>query len=97
MLALSKELSAEEANELFGIVFGSEVSKGILAQWCNQGISALVRSMSEILFMCGNNGRAVVATLSILGSDIQHSENLSRDEVISKALEGLSIESGLKQ
>ncbi|KAL1319517.1 hypothetical protein HN51_071784 [Arachis hypogaea] len=169
---MSKELSAEEANELFALVFGSEVSKGILAQWCNQGIrfssdpetsmglvqheggpcgvlaaiqafalkyilffrnelkdalfmpqnrvlrgsssksqsvpsnvfssltedlkvSALVRSMSEILFMCGNNERAVVATLSILGSDIQHSENLSRDEVIAKALEGLSIESGL--
>ena len=35
---MSKELSMEEANELFAIVFGSEVSKGILAQWCNQGI-----------------------------------------------------------
>lgn len=34
----SKELSAEEANQLFVMVFGSEVSKNILAQWCNQGI-----------------------------------------------------------
>lgn len=35
---LSKELSVEGANELFVMVFGSEVSKDILAQWCNQGI-----------------------------------------------------------
>ncbi|KAJ1388436.1 Ubiquitin interacting motif [Sesbania bispinosa] len=35
---VSKELSAEEANQLFVMVFGSEVSKGILAQWSNQGI-----------------------------------------------------------
>ncbi|CAJ1976954.1 unnamed protein product [Sphenostylis stenocarpa] len=35
---LSKELSAEEANQLFAMVFGNEVSKGILAQWSNQGI-----------------------------------------------------------
>lgn len=31
-------MSVEEADELFAIVFGSEVSKGILAQWSNQGI-----------------------------------------------------------
>ena len=35
---LSKELSLEEANQLFLVVFGTEVSKGILAQWSNQGI-----------------------------------------------------------
>ncbi|RDX62040.1 Ubiquitin carboxyl-terminal hydrolase MINDY-3, partial [Mucuna pruriens] len=35
---LSKELSAEEANQLFSMVFGNEVSKAILAQWSNQGI-----------------------------------------------------------
>ncbi|XP_019427281.1 PREDICTED: ubiquitin carboxyl-terminal hydrolase FAM188A-like isoform X2 [Lupinus angustifolius] len=35
---LIKEVSVEEANELFVILFGSEVSKGILARWCNQGI-----------------------------------------------------------
>jgi ubiquitin carboxyl-terminal hydrolase MINDY-3/4 len=39
--SFSKELSAEEANKLFVMVFGSEVSKGILAQWCNQGIRYL--------------------------------------------------------
>lgn len=43
--------------------------------------SALVRSMGEILFMCGNNERAVIATLSIPGDDIQHSEEVSMDEV----------------
>ncbi|XP_061365889.1 uncharacterized protein LOC133309169 [Gastrolobium bilobum] len=167
----SEELPLEEANELFVVVFGNEVSKGILVQWSNQGIrfssdpetsmglvqheggpcgvlaaiqafvlkyilffrddlkdvlgtpqnrdlsmlfksqsvpsnnfssltesvkvSALVRSMGEILFMCGSNERAVIATLSILGNGIQHSEKFSKDEVIAKALEGLSIESAL--
>ncbi|KAI4352973.1 hypothetical protein L6164_007173 [Bauhinia variegata] len=38
---VSKELSLEEANELFMVVFGSEVSKDILAQWSNQGIRYL--------------------------------------------------------
>ncbi|KAJ6681505.1 UBIQUITIN CARBOXYL-TERMINAL HYDROLASE FAM188A-LIKE [Salix koriyanagi] len=33
-----KELSIEEANELFSMVFGSGVSKDILAQWSNQGL-----------------------------------------------------------
>ncbi|WVZ18567.1 hypothetical protein V8G54_005889 [Vigna mungo] len=33
---LSKELSVEEANQLFSMVFGNEVSKGFLAQWSNQ-------------------------------------------------------------
>lgn len=38
---LSKELSLEEANQLFLVVFGTEVSKGILARWSNQGIRYL--------------------------------------------------------
>lgn len=33
-----KELSEEEAKQLFSMVFGNEVSKDILAQWTNQGI-----------------------------------------------------------
>eukprot|EP00252_Welwitschia_mirabilis_P006410 TRINITY_DN17293_c0_g1_i1.p2 TRINITY_DN17293_c0_g1~~TRINITY_DN17293_c0_g1_i1.p2 ORF type:complete len:615 (-),score=112.80 TRINITY_DN17293_c0_g1_i1:2370-4214(-) len=32
-----KALSAEEADQLFRVVFGREVSKDILSQWCNQG------------------------------------------------------------
>ncbi|KAK7343732.1 hypothetical protein VNO77_12724 [Canavalia gladiata] len=167
---LSKELSAEEANQLFGMVFGNEVSKGILAQWSNQGIRfssdpatsmglvqheggpcgvlaaiqafvlkyilffndelkdashmsqkgtdasfksqsvpsynfssltevvkirALVRSMGEILYSCGNNRRAVIATLSIPKNDIQHFEGISEDEVIAQSLKGLSVESAL--
>jgi hypothetical protein len=44
--------------------------------------SALVRSMVEILFLCGSNERAVIATLSILGNGIQHSEEISRNEVL---------------
>ncbi|CAL5209402.1 unnamed protein product [Lathyrus oleraceus] len=166
--SLCKELSAEEANKLFVMVFGSEVSKDILAQWCNQGIRfssdpetsmglvqheggpcgvlatiqafvlkyiiffsnelsrvpqnrglgvsskshsvpsynissltedvkvrALVRSMGEILFLCGSNKRAVIATLSIPGNDIQRFEGISEDEVVANSLKALSIESSL--
>ncbi|XP_011044205.1 PREDICTED: protein FAM188A-like [Populus euphratica] len=162
-----KELSSEEANELFSMVFGSGVSNDILAQWSNQGIRfspdpetsmglvqheggpcgvlatiqafvlkhllffpneigkvtsnvpqnlgsgrlsksqhvaldnfssltedakarALVKSTGEILFMCGDNKRAVIATLNIVGLD---TEGFAKNEIISKALEGLTIES----
>ncbi|XP_059631612.1 uncharacterized protein LOC132274364 [Cornus florida] len=168
---LGKEISADEANQLFSMVFGSEVTKNILVQWSNQGIRfspdpetsmglvqheggacgvlaaiqafvlkyllfypeelgevaqvmpqksglrtlfereyvssnnfasftedrksrALVRSMGEILFLCGSNKRAVIATLSILDSEIGVSADIRKDEIIGKALEGLSIESG---
>ncbi|KAL5779149.1 hypothetical protein ACOSQ2_009886 [Xanthoceras sorbifolium] len=169
----SKEanLGLEEAKQLFSMMFGSEVSKGILAQWSNQGIRfssdpetsmglvqheggpcgvlatiqafvlkyllffpdelgkvgsntpqnlgsrslsrnqhvatdnlasltedakerALVNSMCEILFLCGSNKRAVIATLTIL-ENVEESEDSRKDEVFTKALEGLSIESGL--
>ncbi|KAI4352972.1 hypothetical protein L6164_007173 [Bauhinia variegata] len=168
---VSKELSLEEANELFMVVFGSEVSKDILAQWSNQGIRfssdpetsmglvqheggpcgvlatiqafvfkyilffakdlkgasimpqnrgsialfknqpipsnnfssitedvkvrALVRSMGEILFLCGSDRRAVITSLSVRGDGIQQPEGISGDETTVKALEGLSIESAL--
>lgn len=32
------ELSPEESNQLFTMLFGNDVSKSILAQWTNQGI-----------------------------------------------------------
>lgn len=35
---LGEELSVEEANQLFNMVFGGNVTKEILAQWTNQGI-----------------------------------------------------------
>ncbi|KAM5562324.1 hypothetical protein ABKV19_017512 [Rosa sericea] len=166
---LGAELSVEDAKQLFSMVFGADVSKGILAQWSNQGIRfspdpetsmglvqheggpcgvlaaiqalvlkyllfypdglgkgapnmhhnlgsrtlssshcvastnfsslsedakarALLRSMGEILFSCGSNKRAVVATLSVIGDDVERFEG-SKDEVIAKSLEGLSIES----
>ncbi|KAJ8762798.1 hypothetical protein K2173_022927 [Erythroxylum novogranatense] len=164
---LAEELSSEQANELFSIVFGNGVSKGILAQWSNQGIRfspdpetsmglvqheggpcgvlaaiqafvlkyllffpydssrvepsmvqssgagrlskgqcvaphdfisltedektrALVRSMGEILFMCGSKKRAVIAFLNVNGKD---AGTLVRDEKIAKTLEDLSFES----
>ncbi|KAK3229829.1 hypothetical protein Dsin_001710 [Dipteronia sinensis] len=54
---------------------------------------ALMNSMCEILFVCGNNKRAVIATLTILDI-VEVSEDTRKDEVFTKALEGLSIESG---
>ncbi|GLU16538.1 hypothetical protein SLE2022_329690 [Rubroshorea leprosula] len=165
-----KELTKGEAQQLFSMVFGSGVSKDILAQWSNQGIRfspdpetsmglvqheggpcgvlatiqasvlkyllffpdelgntalnipenlgfgrfsqnrsvasdnfsalgedakirALVKSMGEILFLCGNNKRAAIATLSAIGHDIEGSKGSPKDVVIAQALEGLSIES----
>ncbi|CAN0881838.1 Ubiquitin carboxyl-terminal hydrolase MINDY-3 [Linum grandiflorum] len=51
---------------------------------------ALVKSMSEILFLCGSGDRAVIATLSITDHG---TEGSSKDEIIAKALESVSIES----
>lgn len=36
--SVGDELSMEEAHQLFSMVFGNDVSKGILSQWSNQGI-----------------------------------------------------------
>ncbi|XP_057973919.1 uncharacterized protein LOC131161915 [Malania oleifera] len=167
---LGKELSEVEASELFSMMFGNEVTKGILSQWSNQGIRfspdqetsvglvqheggpcgvlaaiqafvlkyllfspdefgkfapnmplnwsprrfsksqyvsldhfaslgeaektrALIRSMGEILFLCGSNKTAVIATLSVLGCEDEGPECSLKDEIIVKALEGISIES----
>lgn len=42
---------------------------------------ALVKSMGEILFSCGSYKRAVIATLTTIGHDIQGSEDSQKDEV----------------
>ncbi|KAL0432282.1 UNVERIFIED_CONTAM: Ubiquitin carboxyl-terminal hydrolase MINDY-3 [Sesamum latifolium] len=55
---------------------------------------ALVRSMTEILFLCGRNERAVLASLNILDGVSMEHVNGSEDEVIAKVLGGLSVESG---
>lgn len=55
---------------------------------------ALVRSMSEILFLCGSNKAAVIASLNVLDEEIAGAAKGSEDEVIAKSLDGLSIESG---
>lgn len=55
---------------------------------------ALVRGMCEILFMCGSNRRVVIASLRTVEAILEGPQGCSGDEVISKALEGLSIESG---
>lgn len=54
---------------------------------------ALVRSMSEILFLCGSNERVVIASLDIIDDRVESVDG-SKDEVLAKALEGLSFESG---
>ncbi|KAE8666581.1 hypothetical protein F3Y22_tig00112496pilonHSYRG00030 [Hibiscus syriacus] len=167
---LGNKLSEREEYHLFSMVFGSGVSKDILAQWSNQGIRfspdpetsmglvqhkggpcgvlatiqafvlkhllffpdelgkvaanmphnlssrrssksqyvasnnfsaftedaktrALVKSMNEILFLCGNNKRAVIANLNVVSDNIEGSEGSPKDVIIAQALEGLSIES----
>ncbi|XP_042060219.1 ubiquitin carboxyl-terminal hydrolase MINDY-3-like [Salvia splendens] len=55
---------------------------------------ALVRSMCEILFLCGRGERAVIASLNTAGSDSIKSANRSEDEVIAEVFGGLSVESG---
>ena len=42
-LNLGKELTEAEADQLFSMVFGAEVSRGILSQWSNQGIRYALR------------------------------------------------------
>ncbi|KAI5671221.1 hypothetical protein M9H77_11585 [Catharanthus roseus] len=56
---------------------------------------ALVRSMCEMLFLCGNNEKVVLASLDILDGEVESSGDKSMDEVIAKTLEGFAIESGL--
>lgn len=162
---LGEELSEDEANQLFFMVFGESVTKEIIAQWTNQGIRfspdpetsiglvqheggpcgvlatiqgfvlkyllfvpeelsnnasrasqsswkresvtpenfvslsedtrkrALVKSMAEILFRCGSNKKAVVATLDVLDQNGEGTRDEPLDEIILKALEGFSIES----
>lgn len=155
-LEFGHQLSHDEANQLFSIVFGADVTKAILAQWTNQGIRfspdrdtsmgfvqheggpcgvlaalqafvlkhllfpseelreanhyvapvedltcfsdevksrALIRGMVEILFLCGNGERAVIANLSIFSNVVQGAEGSVHD-MIGKALEGFSIGSG---
>lgn len=37
--------------------------------------------MGEILFVCGSNKSAVIATLSVIGQNIEDSEGSPKDEV----------------
>ncbi|KAI4389735.1 hypothetical protein MLD38_001931 [Melastoma candidum] len=54
----------------------------------DERLRALIRSMSEILFSCGARERAVIATLRV-----SEGAEVSLDERIANALDGLSIES----
>lgn len=42
---------------------------------------ALVRSLAEMLFLCGSNKRAAIASLSILEFEIKGPNNIPKDEV----------------
>ncbi|KAL2497117.1 ubiquitin interaction motif-containing protein [Abeliophyllum distichum] len=55
---------------------------------------ALVRSMNEILFLCGNNKTAVIASMDVLDGHTEGSIYELKDEVIVKVLESVSVESG---
>lgn len=56
-------------------------------------LRALVRSLAEMLFLCGSNKHAAIASLSILDFEVKGPNNIPKDEIIAKALEGLSLES----
>ncbi|XP_021903398.1 ubiquitin carboxyl-terminal hydrolase MINDY-3-like [Carica papaya] len=49
--------------------------------------------MGEILFLCGSNKQAVIASLSAISEDGKGSDNNTKDEIIARALDGLSMES----
>ncbi|KAL1831186.1 hypothetical protein ACET3Z_000837 [Daucus carota] len=55
-------------------------------------LRALIRSLAEMLFLCGNNKHAAIASLSILDFEVKGPNNIPKDEIIGKALEGLSLE-----
>ncbi|KAK1263743.1 hypothetical protein QJS04_geneDACA008635 [Acorus gramineus] len=60
----------------------------------DEKIRALVLSMVEILFLCGKKKRAVVAILNVPSHLLKDEPDFGhKDEMISKALEGLTIES----
>ncbi|KAM7511218.1 hypothetical protein LguiB_010093 [Lonicera macranthoides] len=75
-------------------LFKSECTKIFASLTEDRKSRALVRSLGEILFLCGSNKRAVIASLSFPNCDIEGPKDGSKDEVIGKALEGLSLESG---
>ncbi|XP_010930988.1 uncharacterized protein [Elaeis guineensis] len=54
---------------------------------------ALVHSMVEILFLCGSGKKAVVATLGFSSHHADDGSEFDQNEMVTKALEGLSIES----
>ncbi|KAL2467896.1 ubiquitin interaction motif-containing protein [Forsythia ovata] len=84
-MSTSLGLRRVSKNEYAGDIFSS------LSQ--DKKSRALVRSMVEILFLCGSNEKVVISSLNILDGDIERSVECP-DEVIAKALEDLSIDSG---
>ncbi|KAL9234172.1 hypothetical protein vseg_009071 [Gypsophila vaccaria] len=54
---------------------------------------ALIRSMAEILFRCGNNKKVVIATLNVPENNEGGGNEDPKDEIILQALERFSIES----
>ncbi|KAJ0695355.1 putative deubiquitinating enzyme MINDY-3/4 domain-containing protein [Helianthus annuus] len=51
--------------------------------------------MGEILFLCGNNNNsATIASLKVLDHEIEGKDQSTKDEIVARSLDGLSIESG---
>ncbi|KAK1299695.1 hypothetical protein QJS10_CPB13g00597 [Acorus calamus] len=96
---ISRDILGQWSNQ--GIRFSSdpETSMGLVQHeggpvesW--QPYRALVLSMVEILFLCGSKKRAVVATLNVPSHLLEDGpDDGHKDEMISKSLEGLTIES----
>ncbi|XP_057841159.2 uncharacterized protein LOC131050879 [Cryptomeria japonica] len=156
----SQGLSVQQSEQLYSMVFGRQVTRDILSQWCNQGFRfssepgtsmglvqleggpcgvlapiqalvlkyllfvheegggpsinllqhnlgyadatmpehkqtrALVLAMAETLWLAGRRNRAVIATLNIhYPQPSNHAKDGQNDEMIARALEGLSINS----
>jgi len=63
----------------------------------HQKTRALVLAMAEILFLAGRNHRAVLATLNVHCPQVgECGDGGKHDEMIAKALEGLSVNSALE-
>ncbi|KAH1230579.1 Ubiquitin carboxyl-terminal hydrolase MINDY-3 [Glycine max] len=86
---------AGKSMEIVDTILGGSILSACKKKYVGRRKGALVRSMGEILFSCGSNRRAVIATLSISENDIQRFEGISEVEVVTKSLQGLSIESAL--
>ncbi|KAK9111244.1 hypothetical protein Scep_018763 [Stephania cephalantha] len=71
----------------------ARVSWGFTSFFESGKASALIQSMVEVLFLCGNKKRAVIATLRVLNHSNRDGSEDQIDAIIAQTLEGLPFES----